>query len=120
MKISVKTQGKWTQTDTLWSALFIDDRLKKDPGQADHSPVLSFVGGGGTDFRPAFSYIEELRRHGEFKNLGGLLYFTDGKGIYPEKKPDFKTAFLFLEDYDETAIPPWAMRLRLEPEEFES
>ncbi len=46
MKISVKTQGKWTQTDTLWSALFIDDRLKKDPGQADHSPVLSFVGGG--------------------------------------------------------------------------
>ena len=28
MKISVKTQGKWTQTDTLWSALFIDDRLK--------------------------------------------------------------------------------------------
>lgn len=29
LKISVKTQGKWTQTDTLWSALFIDDRLKK-------------------------------------------------------------------------------------------
>lgn len=103
-----------------------DDKVQMDTkieSQKDLTHLLqefSFVGGGGTDFRPAFSYIEELRRHGEFKNLGGLLYFTDGKGIYPEKKPDFKTAFLFLEDYDETAIPPWAMRLRLEPEEFES
>lgn len=50
MKISVKTQGKWTQTDTLWSALFIDDRIKKESGSGDHSPVLSFVGGMGKNF----------------------------------------------------------------------
>ena len=62
MKISVKTQGKWTQTDTLWSALFIDDRLK-DPGQADHSPVLSFVGGGGKT-----SYIRRLAGKAEKKD----------------------------------------------------
>ena len=43
------------------------------------------------------------------KNLGGLLYFTDGKGIYPKKRPEYKTAFLFLDDYDESAVPPWAM-----------
>ena len=53
------------------------------------------------------------------KNLGGLLYFTDGKGIYPKKRPEYKTAFLFLGAYDETAVPPWAMRLQLEPEELE-
>lgn len=56
---------------------------------------------------------------GEFKNLGGL-YILQMEKESTREKPDFKTAFLFLEDYDETAIPPWAMRLRLEPEEFES
>ena len=79
---------------------------------------FTVVGGGGTDFRPAFSYINELMEQGVFKNLKGLLYFTDGKGIYPKKKPAYQTAFLFLDDYDESAVPPWAMRLRLEPEEF--
>ena len=79
---------------------------------------LQILGGGGTDFRPAFSYVEMLRNQGEMKCPGGLLYFTDGKGIYPGKKPDYKTAFLFLEDYEETAVPPWAMRLKLEPEEW--
>ena len=75
-------------------------------------------GGGGTDFRPAFSYVEKLREAGELSHLGGLLYFTDGKGIYPQKMPDYKTAFLFLGEYEESAVPPWAMRLRLEPEEL--
>ena len=71
MKISVKTQGKWTQTDTLWSALFIDDRLKKDPGQADHSPVLSFVGGGGKT-----SYIRRLAWEGREKGYRVLVMTT--------------------------------------------
>ena len=76
------------------------------------------LGGGATDFRPVFSYVDELIEQGTIKNLCGLLYFTDGKGTYPKKRPDYKTAFLFLDDYDEIAVPPWAMRLRLEPEEF--
>lgn len=75
-------------------------------------------GGGGTDFRPAFAYVDELIEQGELKNLCGLLYFTDGKGIYPAKKPDYKTAFLFLDDYEEENVPVWAIRLRLEEEEF--
>ena len=32
-------------------------------------------------------------------------------------RPDYQTAFLFLEDYDDAAVPPWAIRLKLEPEE---
>ncbi|MEI3178877.1 MAG: VWA-like domain-containing protein [Lachnospiraceae bacterium] len=46
---------------------------------------FTVVGGGGTDFRPAFSYINELVEQGVFKNLKGLLYFTDGKGTYPKR-----------------------------------
>mgnify|MGYP003292115751 CR=1 FL=1 len=79
---------------------------------------FKLIGGGGTDFRPAFSYVNELRKQGECRNLGGLLYFTDGKGIYPKQKPEYKTAFLFLEEYDDTQVPAWAIRLKLEPEEF--
>ena len=75
---------------------------------------FTVIGGGGTDFRPAFAYVNELLGQGVLKNPGGLLYFTDGKGIYPKKRPEYKTAFLFLDDYDESAVPPWAMRLRVE------
>ena len=46
---------------------------------------LTLYGEGGTDFRPAFSYVDQLIRDGEFEHLRGLLYFTDGYGIYPEK-----------------------------------
>ena len=62
--------------------------------------------------------MNDLIEQGIFRNLSGLLYFTDGKGIYPKKKPPYKTAFLYLEDYEEGLVPPWAIRLRLEPEEF--
>ena len=64
------------------------------------------------------AYVNELLEQGVLKNLGGLLYFTDGKGIYPKKRPEYKTAFLFLDDYDESAVPPWAMRLRVEQEDI--
>ena len=101
-----------------------DERVQRDTliqSQEDFKALLSdfsILGGGSTDFRPAFSYVEELRRQGEILNLGGLLYFTDGKGIYPEKKTDYKTAFLFLDDFEEEKVPSWAMRLQLDSEEF--
>lgn len=71
-------------------------------------------GGGSTDFRPVFAYVEELRAKGELKNLGGLLYFTDGNGTYPQKKPDYPCAFLYMDAYDEAAVPAWAIRRRLD------
>ena len=36
-------------------------------------------GGGGTDFRPAFEYVNQLCAEKKFSNLRGLLYFTDGR-----------------------------------------
>ena len=54
-----------------------------------------------------------------FSNLKGLLYFTDGKGIYPAKKPPYETAFVFMkEDYEDTQVPSWAMKLILEEEDY--
>ncbi|MGN0142645.1 MAG: VWA-like domain-containing protein [Roseburia sp.] len=97
-----------------------DDQVRRDDvvtGVSDLERLMSHftvTGGGGTDFRPVFAYVQELLEQGAFRNLCGLLYFTDGKGIYPKKKPDYKCAFLFLEDYEEEAVPPWAMRFRME------
>ncbi len=75
-------------------------------------------GFGATDFRPVFSYVEELCRQGEFENLKGLIYFTDGYGIYPERMPDYKVIFAFPEeDENRSPVPPWSMKVVLEPEE---
>ena len=81
---------------------------------------MTLKGFGGTDFRPVFAYVEELRKKKEFRNLKGLIYFTDGLGLYPERKPDYDTAFVFLdEDYQNPAVPPWAIKLILDRDEIE-
>lgn len=76
---------------------------------------LNLYGGGGTDFGPAFEYVQKLLDEGEFENLRGLLYFTDGYGIYPAKMPPYQTAFIFMqEDYNDKDVPAWALKLIVE------
>ncbi|MBQ6696993.1 MAG: hypothetical protein IJN16_09850 [Lachnospiraceae bacterium] len=76
-------------------------------------------GFGGTDFRPVFDYVEQLQEQGEFENLKGLIYFTDGYGIYPERMPDYDVMFAFLEEDEHRApVPPWAMKVVLEEKEL--
>ena len=80
---------------------------------------MKIHGLGGTDFRPVFSYVDWLREKKEFQNLKGLIYFTDGWGTFPAQKPDYETAFVFVDDgqnsYD---VPPWAIKLVLQKEEI--
>ncbi|MCC8097624.1 MAG: VWA-like domain-containing protein, partial [Eubacterium sp.] len=78
---------------------------------------MELVGFGGTDFRPAFEYVEEIK--GSLKNLKGLIYFTDGEGIFPEKPPSYDVAFVFLkEHYYDAEVPSWAVKLILDNEEL--
>lgn len=96
-----------------------DDRVQNDLEVKDVSRMEEYArhfrvkGGFGTDFRPAFSYVEELRARKKIGTPRGLLYFTDGKGIYPKKPTDYDTAFVFEkdEDPDTTGVPDWAMKL---------
>ena len=79
--------------------------------------TMQLLGGGGTDFRPVFKHVGKLIRDNEFANLRGMIYFTDGYGAYPTKKPPYETAFVFIrEDYIPPEVPPWAMKLVLEDE----
>lgn len=76
-------------------------------------------GFGGTDFRPVFGYVNKLIAKKAFRRLRGLIYFTDGYGKFPAKKPLYETAFVFLkEDYSDVDVPAWAMKLILEPEQL--
>ncbi len=77
---------------------------------------MKLRGFGGTDFRPVFEYVEKLRRDKAFRDLRGMIYFTDGYGTYPAKMPDYQTAFVFVEDddYAEKLVPAWAIRVILE------
>lgn len=79
---------------------------------------MELVGFGGTDFRPVFNYVDELMAAGHFESLKGLLYFTDGYGEYPLRKPDYETAFIFLENPPVTyGVPSWAMKVVLDGDE---
>ena len=72
-------------------------------------------GGFGTDFRPAFEYVEKLRAEGHLKNLRGLLYFTDGAGIYPSRPTKYETVFVFRSDenFFEKHVPDWCVKVYL-------
>ncbi len=79
---------------------------------------MTLRGFGGTDFRPVFRYVDKLIRDGEFLNLKGLIYFTDGYGTFPERKPDYEAAFVFVDSGREPPkVPVWAIRLVLPEEE---
>ena len=81
--------------------------------------TMQIRGHGATDFRPVFAYVDQLRQQGLLKDLKGLIYFTDGYGTFPLNKPDYETAFVFLDDeYARPQVPPWAIRLVLRTEEI--
>lgn len=78
------------------------------------------TGFGATDFRPVFEYVGQLKSRREFENLKGLIYFTDGYGIYPEQMPDYQVIFAFLdEDENRAPVPPWSIKVVLESETLE-
>jgi len=81
--------------------------------------TLKILGLGKTDFRPVFRYVDELIARRELKNLQGLIYFTDGEGIFPEEKPAYDTAFVLkTSGYSEPDLPVWAMHISLSEDDI--
>ena len=80
---------------------------------------IKIHGLGGTDFRPVFQYVDNLIEQKEFTNLKGLIYFTDGFGVFPERQPQYQTAFVYINDgYENPEVPVWAIKLVLESEDI--
>ena len=98
-----------------------DDQVRADTAIHDLEDLRRYMedfqlaGGSATDFRPVFDHVERLRREGAFTSLRGLIYFTDGMGIYPSRRPPWETAFVLLEEPPMSVrTPPWAIRLVLD------
>ena len=130
-KFLEETYGVLSENDSYFRKVNIhiiqcDDQVQTDVRVTNREELKEYMdnlelrGEGGTDFRPAFDYVEQLIREKAFTRLKGLIYFTDGQGIYPRKMPPYETAFVFLkEDYEDADVPPWAMKLILEPQDIE-
>ena len=87
-----------------------DDLITSDEQFEMYVSNVTVIGSGGTDFRPVFNYVKELKDRGEFTDLRGMLYLTDGLGIYPESEPDFKSAFIIMPLENEIPpLPSWAI-----------
>lgn len=102
-----------------------DDQIREDVHITGREEFQAYIktmqikGLGQTDFRPVFARVEELIRRRELTDLRGLLYFTDGLGTFPEKKPPYDTAFIIhTDDYHEVQVPPWAMHMVLTEDEI--
>ena len=90
-----------------------DTRIRSVEEMKKYADGFALKGGFGTDFRPAFAYVEELRKKQILTRVKGLMYFTYGFGIYPTKPTDYDTAFVFWkeEEYRDRDVPPWALKL---------
>ena len=97
-----------------------DDQVRSDTvihdleDLRDYMDHFQLTGGSATDFRPVFEHVAALREKGELTGLRGLLYFTDGMGVYPQRRPPYEMAFVLLEEPPlSVKMPPWAIRLVL-------
>ena len=91
-----------------------NDILIKHPEEMEeYAKNFKISGEYGTDFRPVFEYVDEIRQRGELRNLRGLMYFTDGFGDYPTIPTEYDTAFVYPSDVqtDTDHMPDWAIAL---------
>ena len=100
-----------------------DSKIQEDTVITDIDDLTAFTdnltvkGFGGTDFRPVFTYVDELMESKKIEHLKGLIYLTDGYGIYPSLKPDYDVIFAFMNaDRNRLNVPGWAIQVVLEEE----
>ncbi len=89
--------------------------IKSSKELEDYMNNLVLHGFGGTNFSPVFRYVDELYENSSKKELNGLIYFTDGDGIYPPKMPQYKNVFVIHDNgFDKSRLPIWATPLYID------
>ncbi len=96
--------------------------IQSEEDWKNYQKQLKITGFGNTDFRPVFEWIEQKKQEGVVRDIKGLLYFTDGDGIYPRSAPAYETAFVYLNDHlNKGKAPEWVRSLNLHLDrEFEN
>jgi predicted metal-dependent peptidase len=76
--------------------------LSADESLAANPPKLG--GGGGTDFRPVFTWLDK-----EGIEPSALIYFTDMYGTFPDKEPTYPTIWCKISDQK----APWGEEINV-------
>lgn len=79
-----------------------------DPADVKKMLFDGVPGGGGTDFRPVFDYIERNDLKPDM-----LIYLTDGYGDFPAREPDYPVVWGSITDADY----PWGVVVRIPVDE---
>lgn len=95
-----------TCTSKAW-IIYADAEINRvDEVTSDDLPLqVKPCGGGGTDFRPVFEWLEKLE-----EQPSCLLYITDMYGTFPENAPEIPV--LWVKTTDEKA--PWGEEVKLD------
>lgn len=101
--------------DTIRDVAVIKDQSDFD----SYFSSRDIKGLGRTDFRPVFDYVGKLLEEHKLTDLRGVLYFTDGKGTFPEKAPGYDVAFIIHNDsLNDIWVPDWAIKIEMQAEEI--
>jgi len=72
--------------------------------QGEEMPEFKAHGGGGTDFRPPFKWLEENDH-----KPACMVYLTDGYGPFPEEPPEYPVLWCMTTH----VVPPWGEHVRI-------
>ena len=83
--------------------IYCDSNINKvDEFSSDDFPIrLEVIGGGGTDFRPAFDYIDKMDAEPDV-----VVYLTDTYGDYP-KEPSYPVIWASIYSWERSTKPPF-------------
>jgi predicted metal-dependent peptidase len=70
--------------------LVCDDKIRlHEKFYAGDTLDVKVIGGGGTDFRPVFTFVEQA-----LEDTKLLLYFSDLEGMFPKEEPNYKVVWI--------------------------
>ncbi|WP_265184677.1 DUF2201 family putative metallopeptidase [Burkholderia cenocepacia] len=86
-------------------------RVQTVLGADDTMVEKDMAGGGGTNFCPAFEWVEQ-----EGVEVACLIYLTDLLGRFPEQEPPYPVMWAVPEGSNNRALPPFGEMVELELE----
>ena len=114
VRVNIVTKELFKKYNTAEKMIELDNKQLEE-----YIKNISLKGFGGTDFRPVFQYVEEIFDSSQQNEVNGLIYFTDGDGIYPGQMPKYKSVFIINDScFDKSKMPLWATPLFLDSEDL--
>ena len=104
----VNTFGGYEMT-LMQIDMIVQDVQKYSMEEPFNVKDFTLMGGGGTDFRPAFEHVEEEM----YNDVKLLMYLTDGYGAAPEKSPPYPVLWVLCEGGVKPA--EWGHELQIPP-----